>query len=403
MGGVSSGPKLIFLSATMMRGGAESQITHLASRLVARGYDASIVSMFDGNDYAEELRGAGVRAVSLAMERGHISARGVLSLVRLLRRERPDILHAHMFPAIMLARLCRTSIGPRGRLVETSHTPFEGPRLRYAAYRVSAGASDLWTNVCEEGLNAHVRAGAVRRSRARLVRNGVPHVPLELRRALRERGRTMLGLRDEFAWLAVGSFRDEAKDFGTLLSAFRKVRIEDSRARLFIAGDGPLRGGKERLAAELGLKEHVRFLGTRSDVSLLMASADAFVLSSAWEALPMVLLEAAAMGLAIVATDVGDVRSVIPAGAGRICAARNASSLAAAMLEVTRAPGPERARMGERARARIDEQFDLDAITTEWESIYRSVSEQAPSTTSRYWNDLFATVEDRIRRMRRAE
>src|SRR5262249_2371736 len=148
-------------------------------------------------------------------------------------------------------RLCRVALGPQGRLVETSHTPFEASRLRYTAYRVTSRASDLWTNVCREGLETHLRVGAVREPRARLVRNGTPSVRGDVRAELRARGRTMLGLGSEFVWLAVGSFRDEAKDFGTLLAAFRRVASDEPTVKLLIAGEGALRADKERLAREL--------------------------------------------------------------------------------------------------------------------------------------------------------
>src|SRR5262249_54049241 len=112
----------------------------------------------------------------------------------------------------------------------------------------------------------------------------------------RDRLRHSLGLDAEFAWLAGGRF-EGAKDYPNMLRAFARVAAEAPGAVLLLVGRGSLRAETEALAASLGLNGRVRFVGTREDVPEFMTVADGYVMSSAWEGMPMVLLEAGAAGL----------------------------------------------------------------------------------------------------------
>jgi len=106
---------------------------------------------------------------------------------------------------------------------------------------------------------------------------------------------------DEPVAVAVGRLRPQ-KDFPTLLRAFAKAR-EGRRGRLIILGDGPERPRRESLIGELGLEEHVDLPGFTSNPYAFMSRACAFVLSSRWEGLPTVLIEALSCGTPVVATD----------------------------------------------------------------------------------------------------
>ena len=205
-----------------------------------------------------------------------------------------------------------------------------------------------------------IRRGAAPAGGVVLVPNGISidayRPDLSVRLATREG----LGLTDEFAWLAVGRVT-EAKAYPDMVEAFKQVIAHRPAARLFIAGIGPLEGLlRERIqAAEL--TDEITPLGLRSDIPALMQAADAFVMSSAWEGLPMVLLEAGASALPIVATDVGGSRdAVIDGTSGYLVPAGQPRDLARAMRTVMELPEDERQAMGDAGRAHIVRTFDLD-------------------------------------------
>ena len=156
-----------------------------------------------------------------------------------------------------------------------------------------------------------------------------------------------------------------------MLRALARVIQEKTVATLMIAGDGPLRPAMEVLAQDLGLKDRVRFLGIRHDIPELMNAADGYVMSSAWEGMANVLLEAGATGLPIVATDVGGNREVVQDGeTGLLVPPKNPKALAGAMLCLMDLSGDERWQMGEAGRRYIQAKYSLDRVTDMWEKLY---------------------------------
>jgi len=126
------------------------------------------------------------------------------------------------------------------------------------------------------------------------------------------------------------------------------------------------------LARNLGIEDKIRWLGSRQDMVALLDAADAFVLASAWEGMPLALGEAMAMGKPLVATDVGGVREMA-AESNWLVPAGNSNALAEAMARMMALSDTERLKIGEAARARILQRFSMEAKTREWEEIYRFV------------------------------
>ena len=114
-------------------------------------------------------------------------------------------------------------------------------------------------------------------------------------------------------------------------------------------------------------------LGLRRDIPALLDAADAFVLSSAWEGMPLVLAEAMAMEKPIVATDVGGVRELL-GDTAQLVPAANPQALAAAMLSLTQAEPEELRRQSQAARTRIQTHFNLETRVSEWESLYATLT-----------------------------
>ncbi len=131
----------------------------------------------------------------------------------------------------------------------------------------------------------------------------------------------------------------------------------------------------EKLAKDLHVSARTKFLGIRRDIPELMNAADAYVMSSAWEGMPMVLLEAHASGLPVVATDVGGNREVVIDGVtGFLVPPKDPEALAQAMLRLIELPEEKRQRMREAARQHILANFSLDRVVDQWEALYRELS-----------------------------
>ena len=157
-----------------------------------------------------------------------------------------------------------------------------------------------------------------------------------------------------------------------MLRAFARVRERYPQTALLLVGKGSLQQETEALVESLGLEGHARFLGVRNDVSAVMGAADGYVMSSAWEGMPMVLLEAAAAGLPIVATRVGGNQEVVQDGeSGFLVPPRQPENLAEAMIRLMQFPELQRRSMGDRARAHVRANYGLDRVVERWEELYR--------------------------------
>lgn len=361
---------VMFLSTSMGLGGADRQVLNLALRLRARGHMVRIISLVPPGPIGEEARQLGLYMGSLGMRRGVPDPRALFRLVRALRRERPQILHSHMVHANLLARLARP-FASVPIVVCTVHSIREGGRQREFAYRLTDLLCDVTTQVSRAGLARYVRIGAVPAQKIRFIPNGVDTIRFRPDRDARARVRKELGISTEFVWLAVGRF-EEAKDYPNLLRAFARVREARPDARLLIAGQGSLKADAERLAVVLGLTDTVRFLGVWTDIPGLMNAADAYVMASAWEGMPMVLLEAAAVGLPVVATNVGGNCEVVLDGqTGFLVPPKDPTALAQAMLRLMDTPLDSRVEMGHAGRRHVEAHYALDRVVDQWETLYR--------------------------------
>lgn len=369
--------KIVLLSNAMGRGGAEMQIKDYAVRLVARGHAVAVVSMLPFEDFEDELRAGGVETLSLDMTKGKASGVALGRLVAFLLRFRPDVVHAHMFSAILASRVARALLGPfrlagiePPAVIGTSHAPFERAERRYLAYRLTDRFSDLWTNVCQAGIDEHARRRAVHKEHALFTSNGIDVDHFRPSPEARSAKRAELGVGDDtFLWLTVGSFRDDQKDYPNLLRAVARLSPEP-RFRVAIAGGGVLEAQMKALAVELGVSDRVDFLGLRSDVLALMQASDGFVLASWFEAMPIVLLEAAACGLPGVVTDVGQNAAIVVEGTGFVVPSKDDAALAEGMKRLATCAPDARGEMGRRARAHAVEQFSLDVVVRAWERRY---------------------------------
>lgn len=364
--------KLLFLITGLAYGGAETQLVNLAISLKKRGWEVRVVAMLPPQAFTEELKEAGIPLSTLNMRRGVADPRAVFGLVKTLREWKPDIVHSHMIHANLLARIARIFYRIPV-LICTAHSIDEGGRWREIAYRLTDFLADLTTNVSQAAVERYIRVGAVPKGKIRYVPNGVDTAKFKPDEVVVKRLRNELGINDCFIWLAVGRF-EEAKDYPNMLQAFKMVVDKKQDTLLLLAGQGSLLEETRKLANELDLEDKVRFLGVRRDVPDLMNAADAYVMSSAWEGMPMVLLEAEACGLPVVATEVGGNGEVILNNkSGYVVPPGDSEALATAMVKMMALSEVERRAMGKAGRAHIEANYSLERVVDQWEELYRQL------------------------------
>jgi glycosyltransferase involved in cell wall biosynthesis len=365
--------RILFLSTSMGMGGADKQLLSAAQELRSRGHEILIVSLTELGSMGLEARDSGIPTESLDMRRGLPDPRGLLRLMRLVRTWDPDVVHSHMVHANLMARVLRLFVRVPA-LVSTIHNIYEGGGLLMAGYRMTNRLVDHMTIISTAAAERFVGNGIVPRELLTVISNSVDpeqfsNVPAGARDSVRE----SFGLQGEFVWLAVGRF-ETAKDYPNMLRAFARVHQRHPQAVLLLVGKGSLQTETEALVQSLGLGSAVRFVGVRNDVPEIMSAADGYVLSSAWEGMPMVLLEAAAAGLPIVATLVGGNHEVVADGhSGFLVPARDSGALGEAMLRLMGLSDAERRAMGERGREHVRVHHGLSRMVDQWEKLYRDI------------------------------
>jgi glycosyltransferase involved in cell wall biosynthesis len=365
--------RLVILTTSLDFGGAETQLVRIATRLRQRGWEVLVVSMRLPRAFEAELAEAGIAVETLAIQRSVTLPLAFLKMCGIVRRVRPAVVLSFMVHANILARLSRL-FSPMPRLICSARSVTEqssrgGTRWRDLAYRLTDRLCDLTVQNSDAGRRRYVSVGATPERKIMVIPNGLDlsrfHPDADARAAVR----ASLGVSDDlFVWLAVGRLEEE-KDYPLMLAAFAQA-TQQRPGHLVVVGKGSQLGKLEQLASELGIAAAVTFFGVSKEVPRLMAAADALVLSSLWEGLPNVLIEAAATALPAVTTDVGGSAEVVLHGeTGMVVQGRSPEQLAQAMRYLMELEPAQLKAFGTRAREYAEHAYALDAVVDRWEAV----------------------------------
>ena len=373
----ASAVKLVLAESGTAVGGTERVVWELATRLPKTRFEVEVwLSPESGVDpLAAELeaRDIPVRRVPEVTSRWDL--RTMLRTWRLLRRVKPDLLHVHhVWPAAdrYLASIADAAGVPH--LVITEHIVGEshsaGQRALKRRELDGADAVTAVSGAVAESLRADYGLDPVR---VKVVPNGADPPDEEAERPAMRRYRESLGagmLRP--LWACVGRL-ERQKGQDVLLEALALLRQRGIDFVCAFAGDGSLRESLESRSDALGLGAHARFLGQLEDPAPLLAAADAVVLPSRWEGLPLVVLEALARGRPVVASAVGGIPEVIEDGIhGRLVPPDDAPALAAALEDCFRRSDVAQ-QMGRRGARLIQERYSWPRVVESFETIYDEV------------------------------
>jgi glycosyltransferase involved in cell wall biosynthesis len=366
------GMRIVYVLTSLGMGGAERQVLGLADRMAARGHTVALLVLRPRVPYEWPTSH---NVVHLKMRRTPLGLLvGLFQGRRFLRDFKPDVVHSHSFHANIVARLLKVVV-PETIVLSTIHNVYEGGWLRMAAYRLTDFLSYRTTAVSQAAVDRFVHIEAVPQRKCIALTNGIDTAEFVPNADSRGHTRARMDVDSEFIWIAAGRVVP-AKDYPNLLAAFAQVRAIKSDAQLWIAGDADFTasGRSARFVTKLrkGSPSGVHWLGLRRDLRDLLDAADAFVLSSAWEGMPLALGEAMAMEKPVVATDVGGVRELLWA-CGSLVPPKDPRALATAMLEVMHTSEEDRSALGRTARARIQHYFNMNDKSDEWESLYKTV------------------------------
>jgi glycosyltransferase involved in cell wall biosynthesis len=382
--------KILRVIARLNMGGPALHVAYLTEGLTKRGYDTTLVSgsLARGEDSMAFVADAhGVQVVRIDELGREISPlRDLLATIRLaklIRRERPQILHTHTAKAGTVGRVAALLAGSRkppiivhtfhGHVLRGYFGPLRSLFFRLLERRLAAGTTALIA-VSPQVRDDLVALGVAPRERVVVIRLGI-ELDERVAPELNGRGesRRYLGIPgDRFAVGWIGRMT-AVKRTDDVLIAFKRLRDGGVDAVLCMVGDGPDRLQLEQRAHELGVARNTVFLGYQEDVAPFYAAFDALVLPSGNEGTPVSVIEALAAELPVVATRVGGVPDVVRDGEdGFLVEAGATDDLADRLAQLAGDPAL-RARMGKQGRERVLPRYAVERLVEDIDELYRSL------------------------------
>jgi glycosyltransferase involved in cell wall biosynthesis len=375
--------RILHVITAFDRGGAENHLADLVRHQRRSGVEVTIAYLRGTGAWAAGMREIGATVEDLAL-RFYGDLRPLVRLRRLIARGSFHLVHAHLPPAELYARLALlgtpASLLP---LVISKHNDCAFHRLpgellleRWVARRASAMI------VISDAVNRYMtnRRVGLPPCRMETIRYGIDVAPFEnVTPGAAANLRAEWGANPDTLVIGFVGRIVEQKNIETLIRAFALMqRDRPCDAKLVIVGDGPLVPALRRCASESGVGDRIAWAGFRADIPVVMRAFDVFALTSIFEGFGLVLIEAMAARRPVVATRVSAIPEVVAEGeTGFLAEPRSAESVAAALAKL--ADRDLRAKFGAAGFRRASEHFTLDRMWKSTDAIYAACLKSAPT------------------------
>lgn len=364
---------IIHLITELDTGGAQMALLRFLGRHDRAQYRPLVACLYNGDKVvAQQIRALGVEVIDLGMTRPY-RFDALWRLFRLLRQERPSILHCWLYHADIIGRVIgRAAAVPH--IITSRRDVYIGGRQRDWLKRLTAFLDHKTIAVCDAARQVEIEQAGGHPDKVVTIYNGldIPQFEAELARDP-TRFRQELGVPDNAFLIGVVARLHPQKGHKYLLQALQTLRSQFPQIYCLIAGGGSLRSELETAVTDLNLSASVQFIGNRQDVAAILSVCDLFVLPSLWEGFPNVILEAMAAGTPIVATTVDGVPELIENGeTGLLAPPADSQALAQAIAQMIQNQG-KAAAMAQGARQVVQTTFSIERTVTQIEALYQQL------------------------------
>ena len=361
--------KLMQITHDLSIGGLQQVVVKICRTIDRERFDVSVLCLRNLGEFVPEVEKLGIEVILLPQKQSGVDYLSFLKVAKILREKKIDVIHTHNTQPLIDGTLGALLAGVR-TIVHTDHSREFPDKRRYmfAEWLLSHFVYKM-VGVSTPTSQDLIKYERISPRKIATVLNGIDGSQFDIT-VDRQKKRMELGIAGKGPVIGLGVRLSRQKGITYLLQAMPEIIKRYPDITLVIAGKGDCEEDLKREAADLGIEKNTLFIGLRLDMSEVLKVLDLYVLPSLWEGLPIVLLEAMAVGCPIVATNVGGNHMAIAHGEnGSLVESKNPKALA---TEIIRVLGDEqlRRRYAKRGLELFTTNFTAEAMTTRYEKLY---------------------------------
>ncbi|TGB02494.1 glycosyltransferase [Halobacillus salinus] len=351
----------------MGQGGADNQIYLISKELVARGYYVKVLSLTPLGPMGEKTLSSGIEVEYIGVSNKKMTFTTIMNLKRCIKEFRPDILLTFMYHANIIGKLFGKLFGVP-KLITSVRNEYFGNRLREKLEKYTASLASITTTNSLVASKSLISRKIFKENKLKVIPNGISFNYNKLNTTAINDG--------IFHWVAVGRLRPQ-KDYENLIFAAKSlVSKGEYKFNIDVIGNGDSNTLNRlvELCKVHNVDNVIRFVGPSNDVASELIKYNGFVLSSAWEGLPNVVMEAQLSQLPVVSTKVGGVEELVSSEeGGYLVKPKDPESLGEGMLKVMNKTPQQRKEMGVKGQRHLQKKYEIGCIVDKWEDLFKDV------------------------------
>jgi len=366
--------KILYLTTTSQIGGAEQILLAIGEKIDSNLFDIEVCTLFPKGVLNEQLDKLKVKNYNLNLKNWLYSPVAIYRLYRLLKKEKYDILNTWLFHPSIIGLLVG-SITNTTYILETRHyckLKFN-TRLRQHIDRIIATKMDIIIAVSNAAKKILINYEKVDPNKITVIYNGININKFKFNIKQREQIRKIFSIQDKIVLSYTANLRP-IKGHQYLLEAISKIKNQYTNIVLLLIGEGVLRNELEALTKQLHIEDNVRFLGYRTDIPDILSATDIYVHPSVEEGFGIAIIEAMAVGLPVIATNVGGIPEIITNGVnGILVPPENPQALAEAIGDLIEHPDKRKA-LAEKGQQHVAATFTDDVMVKKYMEVYTNLA-----------------------------
>lgn len=362
---------IVLVTTGLKMGGAERQVIELA-KVFKKNHQVTIISLTKGAYYSTD--DIPVFFLDITKKNLFSIIQGLFKYIKIIKKIKPDVVHSHMVGANIFTRVARLFFNKYAH-ISSAHSIQEGGKVVTFLYRTTDFLTDITTNVSPDAVKKYISNGLVKQNKIIYMPNGIDinqndkYKKIDKNIILQTISKEIKS--SDIIFLYIGRF-NLIKDLDTMIDSFKKSKEQCDNIKLIMCGDGPEKNNIIKKIEQNNLTEDIFIIGQQKDVGLYYSVADAFLLTSTYEGMPMCILEAGIFSLPIISTDVGNIKEILYNDYPfNLCKPGNVECLASNIEKLSKMNNTDIKKIGSLIRNIIIDKYSLEVISNEWLNLYK--------------------------------